>query len=261
MHNGFINLMPEACPACKKPIETEVERCPHCGHQFTDDELKMAKSKGNVFSVRETLARHEGEALRLLFLNSHYRKDIAYSESLLEEAEKRLDKNYETLAAIDEFTGAQTFVPGKNFAASFGFDPRKSLEEAMDDDFNTSRVLAEMADVFRVANELIHGQEKKPMSPEDTSRLLYEIREIVRDAGDVLGLWQNEPKAYLGRRKMAKAKSLALTPAQIEALIEERNQARKRKDFKRADEIRGELKAKHIVLMDSKDGTTWSVEE
>jgi cysteinyl-tRNA synthetase len=261
MHNGFINLMPEACPACGKPIETEVERCPHCGHVFSDDELKMAKSKGNVFSVREVLSRHEGEALRLLFLNSHYRKDIAYSHSLLEDAEKRLDKNYETLAAIDEFTGAQTFVPGKSFAAMFGWDPRQRLEEAMDDDFNTSRALAETAEVFSKANELIHGQEKKPISPEDTSRLLYEIKEIVREAGDVLGLWQNDPKAYLGRRKMAKARSLLLTPAQIEALIDERNQARKRKDFKRADEIRNELKSKKIVLKDGKDGTTWSVDE
>src|SRR5688572_13293936 len=261
MHNGFINLMPEACPSCKKPIETEVERCPHCGHVFTDDELKMAKSKGNVFSVREVLSRHEGEALRLLFLNSHYRKDIAYSHSLLEDAERRLDKNYETLAAIDEFTGQQTFVPGKNFAATFGLDPRKNIAEAMDDDFNTPRVLAELAEVFTKANELIHGQEKTPMSPEDTSRLRYEMRDIVREAGDVLGLWLNDPKAYLGRRKMAKSKALAVTPVEIEKLIEERNQARQRKDFKRADEIRNELKAKKIVLKDSKDGTTWSVEE
>jgi cysteinyl-tRNA synthetase len=261
MHNGFINLMPEQCPSCKKAIETEVERCPYCGYVFSDDELKMAKSKGNVFSVRETLSRHEAEALRLLFLNSHYRKDIAYSHALLEDAEKRLDKHYETLAAIDEFTSAQTFVPGKNFAATYGADPKSELEAAMDDDFGTPRALAAMENVFRIANELIHGQEKKPMSPEDTSRILYEIREIVREAGGVLGIWQSEPKAYLNRRKMAKAKTLQLTPAQIEALIEERNQARKSKNFARGDEIRNELKQKGIVLKDSKDGTTWTVEE
>ncbi len=261
MHNGFINLMPEACPSCKKPIETEVTRCPHCGHAFTDEELKMAKSKGNVFSVREILSRHEGEALRLLFLNSHYRKDIAFSEGLLEEAEKRLDKNYETLQAIDAFTGEQTFVPGKSFAAVFGFDPRQRFREAMDDDFNSARALAEVAEVFRIANELIHGQEKTPISPEDTSRLLYEVRELVREAGAILGIWENDPKAYLGRRKMARSRSLSLTPAQIEGLIQERNQARRSKDFKRADEIRNDLKTKGIVLMDKKEGTTWSVEE
>jgi cysteinyl-tRNA synthetase len=117
-----------------------------------------------------------------------------------------------------------------------------------------------MSEVFTKANELIHAPDRR-MSPQDTSRLLYEVREIVREAGEVLGLWLHDPKAYLGRRQAAKSKSLALTPAQIEKLIQERAQARKNKDFKRGDEIRSELEAKGIVLKDSKDGTTWSVKE
>lgn len=263
MHNGFVNLMPEKCPGCDKELEKIPESGHHCacGYTFTEMDFKMSKSRGNFYPVREMLAQYEGEALRMLFLTSQYRSPIAFSHDLLDAAEKRLDKNYETLEAMDAFTNEQTFVPGKNLAATFDVDPWARFTDAMNDDFNTPRALAEAAEVFHIANELIHGQEKarigEVLSPENTSRLLAEARVILRQMGDVLGLWQAEPKAYLERRKLARSSSLQLTPAQIEAFIEERKEARAKKDFKRADEIRDELKAKGIILKDGKDGTTW----
>ncbi|MEQ9503623.1 MAG: cysteine--tRNA ligase [Deltaproteobacteria bacterium] len=263
MHNGFVNLMPEKCPGCDTELENIPESGHHCacGYTFTEMDFKMSKSRGNFYPVREMLAQYEGEALRMLFLTSQYRSPIAFSHDLLDAAEKRLDKNYETLEAMDAFTNEQTFVPGKNLAATFDVDPWARFTEAMNDDFNTPRALAEAAEVFHIANELIHGQEKarigEVLSPENTSRLLAEARVILRQMGDVLGLWQADPKAYLERRKLARSSSLQLTPAQIEAFIEERKEARAKKDFKRADEIRDELKAKGIILKDGKDGTTW----
>jgi cysteinyl-tRNA synthetase len=266
MHNGFVNLMPDACPGCKQELSAaSVEACEHCGRRFTEDELKMSKSRGNFYPIRDILSRYEGEALRLTFLNSHYRSPIVFSHKLVDEMERRLDRYYETIDAIDAFTSEQTFVPGKSFAAIFGFDPMVAFEEAMDDDFNASKALADFGEVFKIANELIRGGEKERirevLSPENTSRLLAEIRQLIREAGDVLGLWQQDARAYLGRRKMARAKTLPVTPAQIEALIGERTDARKAKNFARADQIRDELRAKGIVLMDAKGVTTWSVEE
>jgi cysteinyl-tRNA synthetase len=136
----------------------------------------------------------------------------------------------------------------------------------MDSDFNTAVALAEAAEVFKLANDLLRGDENKRLgrvlSPEETSRLLLDCQEMIRSMGDILGLWQAEPRAYLERRKIAKSSSLTMTPAQIEALIVERKEARNRKDFRRSDQIRDELKAKGIVLKDAKDGsTTWTVEE
>jgi cysteinyl-tRNA synthetase len=266
MHNGFVNLMPAKCPACSGEIHPPedggpVDRCPSCGHVFTEDELKMSKSRGNFYPIREITARYEAEALRYMLLTAHYRSPIQFSHDLLEDTETRLDKIYETLKRAQEFVGQQTFVPGKSFAATFGFDPLARFKESMDDDFNAAKAIADLSEVFRIANELMDGGEKKRigevLSPQDTSRLLGEILEIVRDTGGVLGLFQHDPAQYIERRKMAKASKLTLSPAQIQQKIEDRNQARRSKNFKLADQIRDELKAKGIALKDGPKGTEW----
>src|SRR6185503_12454683 len=114
-------------------------------------------------------------------------------------------------------------------------DPVAKFKEAMDDDFNTAVAIATVTEVFKIANDLLHGGEKerigRVLSPAETSRLLLEIQEIVRETGDVLGLWQEDPKKYMERRKLASSSKLAITPAEIQAKIEERAAARKAKDF------------------------------
>ncbi|MCK6545512.1 hypothetical protein L6R52_06555 [Myxococcota bacterium] len=131
----------------------------------------------------------------------------------------------------------------------------------MNDDFNTAKAIADLSEVFKIAGELMRGVEKerlgRELTPADRSRLVLEIGELVRDLGDVLGLWQEDPVAYTERRKLASSKGLALTPVEIEALIQERADARKAKNYKRGDEIRAELLAKGIVLKDGPKGTEW----
>jgi cysteinyl-tRNA synthetase len=277
MHNGFVNLLPEHCPRCDAEMEvtgdvsleeaqsTVMERCQQCGYRLTDDDLKMSKSRGNFYPIREIAARYEAEALRYVLLNSHYRSPIQFAHTLLDQTESRLDRNYETLKRMKEFTGEQTSVPGKSFEALFGFDPRKRFKDAMDDDFNTAKALGDLSELFTLANALIDGTEKSKigevLSPQDTSRVLAEIQEMVRDSGEVLGLWLEDARQYLERRKMARASKLPITPAQIEAKIGDRNRARKEKNFKLADQIRDELKALGIVLKDSQKGTEWYAAE
>jgi cysteinyl-tRNA synthetase len=269
MHNGFVNLMPESCPKCQVELGTESvnagDLCKACGYKYSDEDLKMSKTRGNFYPIREIASRYEAEALRFFLLMSHYRTPIAFSHRLLEDAATRLDKNYETLQKLGAFAGEQTFIPGPSFAGVFGFDPIARFKEAMDDDFNTAKAIADLGEVFKIANDLITGKERerigRMLSPADTSRLLYEIKDIVRDTGDVLGLWLEDPNKYMERRKMASSSKLEISPGEIQALIDERNAARAAKNFKRGDEIRAELLAKGIVLKDSPKGTEWHAKD
>ena len=268
MHNGFLIFCRHAPGGKEVRADATLgagRAGDACAYVYRDEDLKMSKSRGNFYPVREITRRYEGEALRLSFLGSHYRKPIQFSHALLDDAERRLDKHYKTLDAIDGFTSDQTFAPGKSFEAIFGIDSKRRIEEAMDDDLNTAVAIAEVSELFRIANELIFGKEKervgKVLSPADTSRLLLEIREQIRDSGSFLGLWQHEPKAYLARRRLVKAAHASLRPAEIEAKIAERVEARARRDFARGDAIRDELRAAGIVLRDSKDGTSWDFDE
>jgi cysteinyl-tRNA synthetase len=259
-----VNLLPEKCPKCEAEISVAGPKasCASCGYVFSEMELKMSKSRGNFYPIREVISAFEPEALRMFLLSSHYRSPIAFSHKILGETEKRLDRVYETLDGIGRFTADQTTIPGESFSKVFGFDPQAAFAEAMDDDFNAALAVADLGKVFAIANDLIHGTEKerlgRALAPAERSRLLTEIREIALELGGHVGLFQEAPSQYLSRRKQARP--LAVPPEEIERLIEERTLARKNKDWKRSDEIRDALKAKGIVLKDGKSGTTWEAE-
>jgi cysteinyl-tRNA synthetase len=268
MHNGFVNLMPELCPKCGASLDKSdgnqaESACSACGHHLTEDDLKMSKSRGNFYPVREIVSHHQGEALRHLLLMSHYRSPVQFSHRLLEDAEARLDRVYETLRKIETYTRDHPPAAGPGFLEVFGFDPWQRFTEALDDDFNTAKAIGDLSELFRLANELITVREREGgksghiVTVGGTSRLVSEIRQIVRDAGEVLGLWLEDPNTYVERRKLASASKLAIAPEQVQALIEERNLARKARDFARSDAIRDELKSKGIGLKDTPKGTDW----
>ena len=262
MHNGFVNLLPQACPKCEAALTGDAlpEVCP-CGYQFSEDDTKMSKSRGNFYPIHEVIEAYEPEALRLLLMQSHYRSPIQFSHGLIHDAEKRLDKHYETLAAIDAFTYDVTLLPGDPFREVFGTDFDAAFDAAMDDDFNAAKAIAEVLEVFKIANDLIHEREKarlgKALPAAHRSRLLTEARQMIGRYAQVLGLWGQDAATYVARRRAAKSVAVALKPEAIEALIEARTAARAAKDWGRADEIRDELLAKGIVLKDSPTGTTW----
>jgi cysteinyl-tRNA synthetase len=268
MHNGFVNLIPEACPACGAALEGGAEpevgkSCAACGYAFTELDFKMSKSRGNFYPVGEILDAYEGEALRLFLLTTHYRKGIAFSHQLLAEAEKRLDRNYESLEAIERMLGAEPDGPAEGLAAALGYDPRARFAEAMDDDFNTAQALAEAAEVFRFANDVLGGTAKerlgRAVKADEARRLLREARAALREMSGALGLWAEEPAPYLLRRRAKKAAARHLDPNEIEGQLAARQAARAQKDFAEADRIRAALEARGVVLRDGKEGTTWAV--
>jgi len=130
------------------------------------------------------------------------------------------------------------------------------FKEAMDDDFNTAQALGVIFDLVRTLNRYL----AEAGTPDQAGRqTLAAIRNAFAEIGQVLGLFRSVPAQWLAAREADKAGQLTITPAEIEALIAERTQARMDKDFKRSDEIRDQLLANNIQLLDTPQGTSWKV--
>jgi cysteinyl-tRNA synthetase len=208
---------------------------------------KMSKSLGNFLTIREITKTTQPEVLRLMLVSSHYRTPIDYSEEGLEISRQSLVRFYEMLERVrlsPETSGeprltetVQTFMTG--------------FDEAMCDDFNTVRAIACIHELTTAVNKTIN--EYSSLTSSDKKSLACAVSLI----NDVMGILEEEAAVFLEKMKHSGLKEAGLTESDIEALIEERNAARKNKDFKRADEVRDMLKDKGIQLKDSPAGTTW----
>jgi cysteinyl-tRNA synthetase len=225
LHNGFVNINSE----------------------------KMSKSLGNFFTIKEILERYDAEVLRFFLLSAHYRSPIDFSDQNLKEAELGLERIYKALAGIDERLASGTSPVADADNAEFeekvaGFAGR--FGDAMDDDFNTALALGHLFDLVRVVNREL---------PTASTGLLEKVKAEVAKLASVLGICDSVPAAFLQRMKDRKTSEMEMSSEEIEALIAERAEARKAKNFKRGDEIRDLLLEKNIVLLDSAQGTTWKV--
>jgi cysteinyl-tRNA synthetase len=200
-------------------------------------EEKMSKSLGNVFNLRDVLAVFDPEVVRYFLLSSHYRSPLNYTEEQLAEARSALTRFYLALRG----------VPAGENAAAGEFAER--FYAAMDDDFNTPEALAVLFDLSRELNRA------KEHNPDQAPGLAAVLRQL----GGVLGLLQSDPEVFLrsgAPSEVSKQVVLLYNLGPIEELIEQRAQARSRKDWVEADRIRAELKSQGVVLEDRPDGTT-----
>jgi len=204
----------------------------HAGAVRVDGE-KMSKSLGNFFTIREILDKYAPEVVRYLLISSHYRSEIDYSQESLQEARSGLDRFYNALKDFADVAPAAAEV----LQNSAHYD---RFVAAMDDDFNTREALSVMFDLVRALNS--------EADPALKQRYAAELKGL----GQLLGLLQQNPRVYLQG-----GAANEIDGTQVEALIAERLQARKNKDFARSDQIRDELKAKGILLEDGAGGTTW----
>lgn len=198
---------------------------------LTINKEKMAKSLSNFVTVEEVLAKYQADTLKILFLQAHYSNPVDFSWEKMEEAKK-------AYVRIDIFRGKlkKTKLPKDDIAKTCEF--RKEFEEAMDDDFNTPKALAALFDMVSKVNKLID-------SKDETEKLvLGEAMGVLKDMSDVFGFAFEQKK-------------LLISEQEIRKMIEMRNEARRHKDFKKADKIRKDLDRSGIILEDQKDGTTW----
>jgi len=211
-------------------------------------EEKMSKSLGNFFTLREVLKEYAPEVIRYFILASHYRSPLNYSDQNLDSAKAALERFYTALRGVEAAEVTE------------GGDYEQRFRQAMDDDFNTVEA---MAVLFEIANAL--NVAKAERNSEQAARLAGQLKYL----GGVLGLLQDDADAFLkGKVKIPEADNLnlrghapkiavVLSDVKIEELIDQRNQARKEKDWAESDRIRDELQAQEIILEDGPGGTTW----
>ena len=203
----------------------------HNGFVRINDE-KMSKSLGNFFTVREVLSQYHPEVIRFFILSSHYRSPLNYSLENLSEARSALERLY---TALRDVPASDATINGGDV---------ENFNSLMDDDFNTPRAIAFLHELAHEINRL----DKK-------SGRALSLAMALRQCGAVLGLLQESPQNYLQSQAVGVAG--ALSNAEINDLIEQRNQARRNRDFKEADRIRDQLTAGGVLLEDSPEGTVW----
>jgi cysteinyl-tRNA synthetase len=226
---------------------------------------KMSKSLGNFTMIKEVLAKYPAEVIRMFLLSNHYRSPIDYSEDSMREISLGLDRVYAFLERLDQAGLGQAGIKSGEVR------PGPLWEEfagAMNDDFNSARALACVFDAVKKGNRLL--DEAKAGPEEALSKELGLIGADIRSLAEILGIFLLSPADYFAAKKekgmadlaasITANSSSALTSAEIEDLIRQRAEARKAKNFKRADEIREQLQGMKIVLEDGPGGTTWRFE-
>ena len=216
IHNGFVNINKE----------------------------KMSKSLNNFFTIRDILKICHSEALRLLFLMTHYRQPLEYSEDKLKEATSALQRIYTFLDEVEHIQGSKK---GKNMEKEI-CDMKehfiKEFESAMSDDFNTPKAVAAIFEIVRIGNTVIAS---KPDN-ETAERLKDVTAYIFNIVSKVLGIMNHSAKDWY-------ISNLKVPLEEVESLIAKRAEARKNKDFALADSIRTELTEKGVEIIDTIEGT------
>jgi cysteinyl-tRNA synthetase len=267
-HNGFVNI----------------------------DKEKMSKSLNNFFTIREMVERYEPEALRYFLLGTHYRSPISFEVRFicpgcraelvradvegrrcpacglaldesqaraavqfpsLEEAQRRLHYLYGTYLRLRErvcqgMTGAGESLRAEEIEALL---PR--FHAAMDDDFNAAAGLAVLADAMRLANEVLDNKEHRADAL--VTSTAERLREVIDVLGEVLGILRCPADKALACLRDRALGCRGLCAGDIDRLVAERREARRQKDFARADAIRKELQERGVELMDGPQGTTWTI--
>jgi cysteinyl-tRNA synthetase len=247
MHNGFLDINKE----------------------------KMSKSLGNFVRPCDVYASNDPEALRYAYVSAHYRGPMSFDVDKLEdgrvvypgvdEAERRVDYLYATLARLDS-AGSD----GDADARARDLDPfrdtilgaRERVATALDDDLNTPVALAHVAELATAANELcdlVKKRKKDARLVADGGTLARSAADGLRSIADVLGLLKTPAQVYLERTRRRRLTARGLDAKTIDAKLAERSEARKSKDFAKADAIRRELSDKGVDVEDTEAGSRWSV--
>jgi cysteinyl-tRNA synthetase len=225
VHNGFVN------------IERE----------------KMSKSLGNILLIKDFAREFHPEVLRLFFLSTHYRNPVDYSERAIEDSNNALHRLYYTLERVNGKTVG--IAADKSPAAPLPEieEVASGFYEAMNDDFNTALALSKVFDLSKILNRLVDEQDESALAG------LLHGKDLFLNLADALGILQDDVATFSNLERSRHLRRVGLDVPVLEQLIVDRNEARKAKDFSRADDIRNSLLDKGILLQDTSKGTEWRV--
>ena len=202
------------------------------------DNIKMSKSLGNFKTVRQISEEYDLQVLRFFMLSAHYRSPLNFSREMMDGAKASLDR---ILTAMDHLRDCLAGATERELTDTetselAAFDAlREKFEAAMDDDFNTADAISAVFEMVKRANITV--------TKESAAAYIRSVKELLEKLLEVLGIHAERKEESLDAR--------------VEALIEERQTARKEKNYARADEIRAELTAMGILLEDTKEGVKW----
>ncbi len=224
VHNGFVNINQE----------------------------KMSKSLGNFLMIKDVLKSYHPEAVRLFLLSNHYRSPIDFTDKAMDESSTALDKIYKLLERIEKQVGLLSDTEAESQGALW-----KDFSVAMNDDFNTALGTGVLFGAVRDINRLLD---------EKTSNLSAEVEKTVKSGqadilkiGCILGILSESPETYFDNKKSFSLSKKSIDPAEVDKMVKERFEARKAKDWKKADSIRKQLDDMNIKLEDGPEGTVWNV--
>lgn len=210
MHNGFLNI----------------------------DNVKMSKSLGNFFTVREITEKYDPQVLRFFMLSAHYRGPLNFSADLMQASKNGLDRilnGVEKLCDLEKKVEAKDMSQEEEAKVAEAKNQIQKFEAAMEDDFNTADAITAIFELVRLSNSTANEAASK--------EYVTYLKETIEKLCDVLGIITEKKEEVLDE--------------EIEALIQARQQARKEKNFALADEIRGRLSDMGIILEDTREGVKW----
>ena len=221
VHNGFVNINKE----------------------------KMSKSLGNFLMIKDVIKKFHPEAVRLFLLSNHYRSPIDFSDQIMEEAGNGLDRLYAVMGRLKERIGDN--IESKKDGCWERFC------QAMDDDFNTAQGIGVLFDTARRINRIL-DEKTGSLTQDDEEELISAHRDILK-IGRILGILTHSPDTYFEQKRTEELEKTSLDEKKIEKLIQDRANARKTKNWDRADQIRQQLEEMNIVLEDRPEGTVWKI--
>ena len=210
----------------------------HVGFINVDGE-KMSKSLGNFFTIRDVMDKFHPEVIRYFIVSSHYRSPVNFSDVALKEAKTALSRFYHSFKAYQQ-------VYGDTQVDTLDETLLERFNSAMRDDFNTAEAIAVLFEVNKELNRAVKEQQA------EQAAIYYAT---LRHLTNILGLVQHNVEEFL--KSDIGQEALALSQEQIEDLIQQRQDAKKAKEFAKADEIRQSLLDQGVVLEDTRQGTIW----
>jgi cysteinyl-tRNA synthetase len=224
VHNGFINI----------------------------DQEKMSKSLGNFQMIKDVLKSYHPEAVRMFLLSNHYRSPIDFTDKAMDESSTGLDKIYKLLERIEKRVGPLSGTEVDSKGAVW-----KDFSEAMNDDFNTARGTGVLFGAVREINRLL--DEKLDNLSTEVEKTVKSGRADILKIGSILGMFSESPQTYFDNMKSFRLNKKSIDPAEVDKMVKERFEARKAKDWEKADLIRKQLEEMNIKLEDGPEGTVWQI--